>query len=111
MMKFTGIVKKVDEFGRIVIPAELRRDLDFDIKDSVELFIDGQNIILRKYTLGCSHCGLVGTVFELGKIRLCEACRDFYTGFAVGYFGGEPRVTDSAFLPKKNRWEWRCNNK
>jgi transcriptional pleiotropic regulator of transition state genes len=48
-MKSTGIVRKVDELGRIVIPMELRRTLEINEKDPVEIFIDGEEIILRKY--------------------------------------------------------------
>ena len=48
-MKSTGIVRKVDELGRLVIPIELRRSLDIDVKDSIEVFVDGDKIILRKY--------------------------------------------------------------
>lgn len=84
-MKSTGVVRKVDEFGRIVIPIELRRKLEIDAKGSIEFFIDGEQVMLRKYTLGCSQCGISSTVFELDSIQLCEACRDFYTGFAARY--------------------------
>ena len=111
-MKSTGIVRKVDEFGRIVIPVELRRNLDIDIKGSIEFFVDGQQVVLRKYTSGCSQCGLSGTVFELGKIKLCEACRDFCIGFAVGSFLGEGRDSGSfAFINKKEREKCHCNHK
>lgn len=48
-MKSTGIVRKVDELGRIVIPAELRRTMKIDIADPVEIFVDEGSIILRKY--------------------------------------------------------------
>ena len=48
-MKATGIVRKVDELGRIVLPIELRRTLDIEIKDPVEIFVDEDFIILRKY--------------------------------------------------------------
>lgn len=48
-MKSTGIVRKVDELGRVVIPIELRRILDIDIKDPVEIFVEGERIILKKY--------------------------------------------------------------
>ena len=50
-MKSTGIVRKVDELGRIVLPMELRRVLGIDKKDPVEIFIDGDKIILKKYVL------------------------------------------------------------
>ncbi len=47
-MKSTGIVRKVDELGRIVIPIELRRGLGVEVKDPIEIFIDGDRIILKK---------------------------------------------------------------
>ena len=50
-MKATGIVRKVDKLGRIVLPIELRRTLDIMEKDSIELFLDGKLIVLRKYEL------------------------------------------------------------
>lgn len=48
-MKSTGIVRKVDELGRIVLPIELRKTLDIKIKDSLEIFISNEKIILKKY--------------------------------------------------------------
>jgi len=48
-MKSTGIVRKVDELGRIVLPIELRRSLNIDVKDSLEIFVDEDKIILKKY--------------------------------------------------------------
>ena len=48
-MKSTGIVRKVDELGRIVLPIELRRTLNIDVKDSLEIYVDGPQIILKKY--------------------------------------------------------------
>jgi len=100
-MKSIGIIRKVDEFGRIVIPIELRRSLGIGIKGSIELLVDGQNVILRRYTAGCSHCGCSGTAFKLGNVTLCETCRDSYAGFAVGYFRGEPK--DSSSFPFVNK--------
>lgn len=49
-MKSTGIVRKVDELGRIVLPIELRRALDLQTKDPVEIFVEGEQIIFKKYT-------------------------------------------------------------
>lgn len=49
MVKSTGIVRKVDELGRIVIPIELRRTLDIGIKDSLEIYVEDDQIILKKY--------------------------------------------------------------
>ena len=51
-MKSTGIVRKVDELGRIVLPIEMRRTLGVDNRDPIEMFLDGKNIILRKYAPG-----------------------------------------------------------
>ena len=48
-MKSTGIVRKVDELGRVVIPIELRRTLDIDVKDALEIYVDADKIILKKY--------------------------------------------------------------
>ncbi len=48
-MKSTGIVRKVDELGRVVLPIELRRNLNIDVKDSLEIFVDDDKIILKKY--------------------------------------------------------------
>lgn len=56
-MKSTGIVRKVDELGRVVIPIELRRNLDIDVKDALEIFVDGEQIVLKKYAPACIFCG------------------------------------------------------
>ena len=55
-MKSTGIVRKVDELGRIVLPIELRRTLDIVEKDSLEIYVDGSSIILKKYQPSCIYC-------------------------------------------------------
>ena len=54
MVKSTGIVRKVDELGRIVIPIELRRTLDIGIKDSLEIYVEDDQIILKKYMPACA---------------------------------------------------------
>lgn len=60
-MKSTGIVRKVDELGRIVIPRELRRTLEINEKDPVEIFIDGEEIILRKFVSNAA-CIVTGEI-------------------------------------------------
>jgi len=56
-MKSTGIVRKVDELGRIVLPIELTKNLDINIKDPLEIFIDGKSIVLKKFHLvTCDKC-------------------------------------------------------
>ena len=56
-MKSTGVVRRVDELGRIVIPIELRRTLDIAEKDALEIYVDGEQIILKKYEPACIFCG------------------------------------------------------
>ncbi|MEK4565498.1 AbrB/MazE/SpoVT family DNA-binding domain-containing protein [Alkalihalobacillus sp. FSL R5-0424] len=67
-MKSTGIVRKIDELGRIVIPKELRGTLDIDIKDPMEIYVNGEEIILKKYTPS-TQCMLTGEINE-GNISL-----------------------------------------
>ena len=55
-MKSTGIVRKVDELGRIVLPIELRRTLDIKERDSLEIFVEGASVILKKYRPTCIFC-------------------------------------------------------
>ena len=56
-MKSTGIVRKVDELGRIVLPIELRRTMNIDVKDAMEIYVDGDQIVLKKYEPSCIFCG------------------------------------------------------
>jgi len=63
-MKSTGIVRKVDELGRIVLPIELRRSLEIQEKDALEIFIDSNKIILRKYTPTDIFTGVMEDLIE-----------------------------------------------
>ena len=54
--KSTGIVRKIDNLGRVVIPIELRNNLGVAVKDSMEIYVDGEQIILQKYTPACLFC-------------------------------------------------------
>ena len=56
-MKSTGIVRKVDELGRIVLPIEIRRTMNIDKCDAVEIFVDEEKIVLKKYQPACIFCG------------------------------------------------------
>ena len=67
MMRSTGIIRKIDELGRIVIPNELRKEIDINLKEEVEIFIDEDKIILRKYTPSMT-CALTGKVTKENKI-------------------------------------------
>lgn len=62
-MKSTGIVRKIDDLGRVVLPVELRRSLNLNVKDPVEVFVDGDQIIMRKYKAE-KACFITGEVRE-----------------------------------------------
>lgn len=73
-MKSTGIVRKVDELGRIVLPIELRRTLDIAEKDSLEIYVDGSMVILKKYEPCCVFCGNAKDIFVFKGKNICPAC-------------------------------------
>ncbi|MBC9783515.1 AbrB/MazE/SpoVT family DNA-binding domain-containing protein [Heliobacterium chlorum] len=73
-MKSTGIVRKVDELGRVVIPIELRRTMGIEEKDPLEIYVNEHQIILQKYEPACVFCGNAKNVQNFrGKI-VCEEC-------------------------------------
>lgn len=77
-MKSTGIVRKVDQLGRVVLPVELRRSLGIDIKDPLEIFVNEDEIILRKYVAGCHCCGETENLVSVYGLDLCPSClREF----------------------------------
>lgn len=76
LMKSTGVVRKVDELGRVVIPIELRRTLDIGEKDSLEIYVDGESIILKKYEPACVFCGNAAEVEMYKGKRVCRHCLD-----------------------------------
>lgn len=73
-MKATGIVRKVDELGRIVLPMELRRTLNIQKEDPVEIFVDEDSIILRKYEPACVFCGNAKDVVNIKGKNVCKKC-------------------------------------
>ena len=74
-MKTIGIVRKVDELGRIVLPIELRRTLDIAVKDAIEIYVEGNTIILKKYEPSCIFCGASEkTQTFKGKV-VCAHCK------------------------------------
>ena len=74
-MKSTGIVRDVDNLGRIVIPKELRRTLGINEKDSGEIYTENDTIILRKYEQSCLFCGSTESVSEFKGKMICDNCR------------------------------------
>jgi len=73
-MKSTGIVRKVDELGRIVLPIELRRTLDIAERDALEIYVDNDSIILRKYQPACIFCDNAKDVINLKGKNVCPSC-------------------------------------
>lgn len=73
-MKSTGIVRKVDELGRIVLPIELRRTLDIEEKDSLEIYMDGPSIVLRKFQPACIFCDNEKDIIEFRGKNVCPKC-------------------------------------
>ncbi|MFD0682407.1 MULTISPECIES: AbrB/MazE/SpoVT family DNA-binding domain-containing protein [unclassified Paenibacillus] len=74
-MKATGIVRQMDHLGRIVLPMELRKTLNINEKDPLEIYVNGETIILKKYAPGCTLCGRVEQLTFLypGKM-ICAGC-------------------------------------
>jgi transcriptional pleiotropic regulator of transition state genes len=73
-MKSTGIVRRIDSLGRIVLPIELRRIMDLDIKDPVEIFVDEEHIILKKYQPTCIFCNSGDDVITYKEKKICRVC-------------------------------------
>jgi len=73
-MKSTGIVRKVDELGRIVLPIELRRTLNIDIKDSLEIYVENDTILLKKYEPTCIFCGGNKDLITFNEKNICSDC-------------------------------------
>lgn len=75
-MKSTGITRPVDGLGRVVLPKELRRTLDIkEDQDRLEIFVDGENIILRKMKRSCTFCGGTENLKPFAGHKVCGACR------------------------------------
>jgi len=74
MMKSTGIVRKVDELGRVVLPIELRRTLNIMEKDALEIYVNGESVILKKYEPACIFCGNAQDVVHFKGKNICETC-------------------------------------
>ncbi|HIS68427.1 MAG TPA: AbrB family transcriptional regulator [Candidatus Gallacutalibacter stercoravium] len=73
-MKSTGIVRRLDELGRIVLPIELRRTLDINDRDPLEIFVEDSTIILKKYEPACIFCNDVKDVTVFKGRNVCQKC-------------------------------------
>ena len=73
-MKSTGIVRKIDELGRIVLPIELRRTLEIGERDALEIYVDEDSIILKKYEPACIFCGGADDILVFKGKNVCSHC-------------------------------------
>ncbi len=73
-MKSTGIIRRVDELGRVVIPIEIRNQFNIVEKDPIEIYVDRSSIILKKFEPNCIFCGNTKNLIEYNDKLICEDC-------------------------------------
>jgi len=73
-MKATGIVRRVDDLGRVVIPKSLRKTLNLTAKEPVEIFVNENGVVLKKYEPGCSFCGEMAGLSDFKGTKICKGC-------------------------------------
>ena len=73
-MKSTGIIRRVDELGRVVIPIEIRNKFEIAEKDPIEIYVDGSSIILKKFEPNCIFCGNTKDLYEYEGKLICKKC-------------------------------------
>ena len=75
-MKSTGIIRRMDELGRVVIPIEIRNQFNIAEKDPMEIYVDGSSIILKKFEPNCIFCGNTKNLLEYNDKLICEKCKN-----------------------------------
>lgn len=75
-MKSTGIIRRVDELGRVVIPIEIRNQFNIVEKDPIEIYVDGSSIILKKFEPNCIFCGNTKDLLSYNDKLICTKCAD-----------------------------------
>ena len=73
-MKSTGIIRRMDELGRVVIPIEIRNQFNIAEKDPMEIYVDGSSIVLKKFEPNCIFCGNTKNLLEYKDKLICEKC-------------------------------------
>ena len=73
-MKATGIVRPIDDLGRIVLPIELRKAMNINRRDLLEIFVDDSSIILKKYDKSCVFCGNAKDIIHFKGKNVCSDC-------------------------------------
>jgi transcriptional pleiotropic regulator of transition state genes len=79
-MKSTGVVRRIDELGRIVLPIEIRKNLNIENRDTVEIFVEEDKIILKKYQPCCIFCGNIENNVLFNDKRVCKDCIEKLNG-------------------------------
>ena len=79
MIKSTGIIRRVDELGRVVIPIELRNKFGIFEKDPIEIYVDGSSIVLKKYEPNCIFCGSTKNLVSYNDKLICKKCAEKIT--------------------------------
>ena len=75
-MKPTGFIRPLDSVGRVVLPKEIRRKFDLnDDQDKIEIFVDADSIILKKYAPNCIFCGETDNLIEYKGKKICANCK------------------------------------
>ena len=73
-MKTTGMIRQLDALGRVVLPIELRRTLGINTRDMLEILVEGNSIILRKYEPNCLFCGSSSGLTPYKDKQICKRC-------------------------------------
>ena len=73
-MKSTGIIRRVDELGRVVIPIEIRNQFNIVEKDPIEIYVEGSSIILKKFEPNCIFCGNTKNLLNFHDKLICKNC-------------------------------------
>ncbi|MBQ8526055.1 MAG: AbrB/MazE/SpoVT family DNA-binding domain-containing protein [Clostridia bacterium] len=74
MTKSTGIKREIDKLGRIVLPIELRRTMELESGDAVEIYVEGSRVILEKYRPSCIFCGSSEEIVSYKDKNICSVC-------------------------------------
>lgn len=75
-MKSTGIIRRVDELGRVVIPIEIRNQFNIAEKDPIEIYVNGSSIILKKFEPNCIFCGSTEDLVSFDDKLICSKCSE-----------------------------------
>ena len=80
-LKSTGIIRKVDDLGRIVIPMEVRKAFDIEVKDPLEIHVEKNRIVLSKHEKSCLFCGSIKNLLIFKGKKVCADCSDALATF------------------------------